>query len=301
MRLAARRPVGALVVLFCLVAPIPLVPVSARAQGLAVVDRPLSTDTAHVLDSGEAVVGAGAEHVRLPDHGRLTSAPVLTTRIGISGLGELSAAYRWLWRHDPRGPDANGTGDLFLFGKLRLLDGLDDAGRPSRVPALAVRLGVKLPNASATERLGTNNTDFSMLALLTQHVGRAELRLSGGLQILESPFDALAQTDAWTFGAALLLHVPGGFTPFVEYYTQIANAEHFDYTEGRAGVRWGRGRLGLDVSASVGFTGDRRLGYAGELSRDWGVAAGATWRFDLPGYGRTWGRQSGAAVPPEWR
>jgi hypothetical protein len=276
------RPLVALLII--------LAPGPAAAQGLAVVDRPLSTDTAHVPDSGRLHLGAGVEFVRLGGDESLTSAPVLTARLGVAGVGELSAAYRWLWRDDGRGPDANGTGDLFLFSKLRLLDGLDDDGRPTTWPAVAARIGVKLPNASADERLGTNNTDFSLLLLVTERAGPVELRLAAGLQILESPYEALTQNDARTGSAALLLHLPGGLAPFVEYYVQDVNVPAFDFAEARAGVRWGRRRTSLDLSASAGLSGGRPLGYAGELSRDWGVAAGVSWRFDLPGYGRSWGR-----------
>lgn len=285
--------------LFVLVASLLVVPAApAYAQSLAIVDRPLSTDTAGVVDSGHVVAGVGVEHVRLPGQETLTSAPVLSSRIGIAGTAEFSATYRWLWRESRDAQDANGTGDLYLFGKLRLLDGLDDDGRPSTWPETAVRVGVKLPNASARERLGTNNTDFSLLALVTPRSDAVEVRLSGGLLIIESPTDPLAQTDAWAYGAALLIDLPGGVTPFVEYYGQAANAPAFDFAEGRAGVRWTRGRLGLDLSGSMGFNGSRPLGATGELSRDWGVAAGATYRFTLPGFGRTWGRASGARMRP---
>ncbi|HEX7127171.1 MAG TPA: hypothetical protein VF406_15535, partial [Thermodesulfobacteriota bacterium] len=280
------RPLALLVLLLsCLVHAAP-----AYTQNLAVVDRPLATDTANVVDSGQVLAGVGAEYVRLPGQEALTSAPVLSSRVGIAGIAEFSATYRWLWRQSRDLPDTTGTGDLYLFGKLRLLDGLDDDGRPSVLPPTAIRLGVKLPNASARERLGTNNTDFSLLGLVTPRAGPVEVRLSGGLLIIESPTDPLAQTDAWAYSAALLVDLPGGVTPFVEYYGQTTNAPAFDFGEGRVGLRWARGRLGLDLSASMGFNGSRPLGATGELSRDWGVALGATYRFDLPGFGRTWGR-----------
>lgn len=276
-------------VLCLLVAAVPV-----RAQNLAVVDRPLVTDTAQVLDSGQVLAGAGVEYVRLPEPGDayLASAPVLGMRVGIADLAEFSATYRWVWRESTR-RSANGTGDLFLFGKLRLLDGLRDDGTPSAVPATAVRLGVKLPNASARDGLGTNNTDFFMSLLVTPRHGPIELRLSGGLLILESPVDPLAQNDAWAYGAALLVHLPGGATPFVEYYGQNTNVRPFDLAEARAGVRWVRGDFGVDLSGSVGLTGSGGRGYSGELSRDWGLAAGASYRFVLPGFGRTWGRPNG--------
>lgn len=275
---------GPVVLVVAVVAPPP-----AAAQNVQV-DRPFVTDTAQVLPSSMAQLGLGAEFVRLPARESLTSAPVLSLRVGLATIAELSANYRWLWRRDPDGPDSSGTGDLFLFTKIRLLDGRTGDGRRGVWPAAAIRLGVKLPNASARDRLGTNNTDFSMLGLLTERLGPVELRLSGGLQILESPFDPLAQTDAATLSAALLLHAPGGVVPFVEYYRQWANKRAFDFAEGRAGLRWNRGRLALDLFASAGFSGDRSLGFAGELSRDWGVGAGASWRFDIPGFGRVWGR-----------
>ncbi len=287
-----RRPPGAAAVVSLLVLlglSAAVAPPPAAAQNVSV-DRPFVADTAQVLPSSIARIGLGAEFVRLPRHESLVSAPVASLRVGLASIAELSASYRWLWRRDPDGPDGSGTGDLFLFTKIRLLDGLDHDGRPNGWPALAIRLGVKLPNASARERLGTNNTDFSMLGLLTQGLGPAELRLSGGLQILESPFDALAQTDAATLAAALLIHAPGGVVPFVEYYRQWANRSEFDFDEGRAGIRWNRGRLSLDLAVSLGFAGERSLGFAGELSRDWGVTTGASWRFTIPGFGRVWGR-----------
>src|SRR5690606_16674188 len=136
------RPLGLLVLLLsCLAYAAP-----AYAQNLAVVDRPLATDTANVVDSGEVLAGVGVEHVRLPGQETLTSAPVLSSRLGIAGIAEFSATYRWLWRESRDMRDTNGTGDLYLFGKLRLLDGLDDDGSPSVLPPTAIRLGVKLPN-----------------------------------------------------------------------------------------------------------------------------------------------------------
>jgi hypothetical protein len=282
----ALRTVSALTRVAVLALVATTAPSPAAAQSLAAVDRPLVTDTARVFPPRLGQIGVGAEFVRLPRDETLTSAPVVSLRLGLAEFAELSAAYRYLFRHAPERPDTAGTGDLFLFTKVRLLSDLADDGRPASWPAAAVRLGVKLPDASDEKRLGTNGADFSMLGLLTQRVGPVELRLSGGLQILDSPFEPRKQIDSPTFAAALLVHAPGGFVPFVEYYRQAANRAAFAFSEGRAGLRWGRGRFGFDLSASVGFDGNRPRGFAGELSRDWGVAAGVSWRFGLRGFGQ---------------
>jgi hypothetical protein len=264
-------------------------PQPGLGQNVAV-DRPLVTDTARVAPAGSGLLGLGAEVVRLPGDDWLTSAPVLSGRFGLAPVVELSATYRWLWRDGGGQGFETGTGDLFLFTKIQLLDGRGTDGTESAWPPAALRLGVKLPNASARDRLGTNNTDFSMLGLVTPTFGPLELRLAGGLQILESPFDPLAQHDATTLAAAALLPVGHGLTPFVEYYGQWLNRDEFELEEARAGLRWERRRLRLDLAGSVGLSGASPRGFAGELSREWGVTAGATLRVGLPGYRRFWGR-----------
>lgn len=164
----------------------------AGAQSL----RPLETETATVLPSGATQIILGTSYfndqrwpaftpkgfLRSQD---LLTAPELEVRVGAGDWVEIQLRYELLYvderRADGGESDEFGGGDAEFFTKLRFLreDGW--------IPALGARLGVKLPNASREDRLGTDETDFEIAVLGSKMLGPVTVHLNAGLRILGNP------------------------------------------------------------------------------------------------------------------
>lgn len=298
---------AAIAIGFCVLA----LPVCAAGAGIPL---PLQTESATTLPagSGEAVLGFSWERDgRFPPFTRegslrrqdLWSAPRLQLRIAAGRRVDIDASFQLLALEERRREgdhhSAFGAGDARLFTRVRLL------GQRETRPALGLRFGVKLPNADAGDRLGTDETDFEAAALISRDVGSFSLHANLGLALLGNPGPTLGapeaegsgQDDLFTWGLALVTRsvtpdVPAGWRAAVgvEMTGQAGSRFDNDRVELRGGIRLRRAGWGIYLGAAAGLAG---------AAPDVGVLGGLTYRFELA---RMFARRpvaarSGASVP----
>lgn len=235
----------------------------------AAADWPYLTEESSLVGEGRYRLSAGISETRqesrhLPGgEGTLWTFPEVEGTLGVGPHAEVSFQYELLW-FDPEGgkTGAYDTGDLRLWTKLGLF--------PDVLRGLALRFGVKLPNASADQGLGTNETDVFLAALYGRRLGELRFDVNAGLAILGDPHRSQTQDDLVTWGVALRGPVWGRLG---------AGAE----ASGRSGpFGVDRRRDFATVAAVVGWHGTRwRLDAAGRRGfRDaegWGWVAGVTY------------------------
>lgn len=255
---------------------------SARAEWLA----PLAAETAETLPPATAQVGIGFAYdndgrypgFTPPDEIKwqsLTTAPSLGFRIAPSEWVEIQLSYEFLDNHQRTvsgGTQSNyGGGDARLFTKVWAVR------ERTWIPAMGVRFGTKLPNADATDRLGTDETDFFIQLLGSKRFGDWATHLNLGISLLGNPgfygADSSGQDDLFTYDVAAT-------TP---------------YLGARAPDRWGlRGLLELAGATGSRFDNDYNLVRAGpQLTYGgWTMFLGVTGGID--GAAPTYGFSGGA-------
>lgn len=230
---------------------------------------PYLTEEASTLGEGRYSLSAGASqtfqesaHLR-GGKGTLWTFPEVEGTLGVGPQAEVSFQYELLWFDpDDERTGRYDSGDLRLWTKLALF--------PGAVSGLALRFGVKLPNASEHRGLGTDETDVFLAALYGHSLGPVRFDLNAGLAILGDPNKSQSQDDLFTWGAALRAPVWGRLRAGAEAVGQL----------GPFGV--GRRRDFLTVAAVVGWQGVRwRFDVAGrrglEDAESWGWVAGVTY------------------------
>lgn len=230
---------------------------------------PYLTEESSTVGEGRYSLSAGISETyqrskHLPGgEGKLWTFPELEGTLGVGPYAEVSFQYELLW-FDPGEGDSGAydTGDLRLWTKLALL--------PGSVRGLALRIGVKLPNASADRGLGTNETDFFLAALYGRRLGELRFDVNAGLAILGDPHRSQTQDDLVTWGVALRGPVWG----------RLRAGAEASCRSGPFGV--GRRRDFATVAAVVGWHGTRwRLDAAGRRgfqdAESWGWVAGVTY------------------------
>jgi len=143
---------------------------------------------------------------------------------------------------------------------------------------VALQFGVKLPNAPDDNRLGTDESDISMLGSVGMARSRWGWAAHAGFGILGNPTEAAVQDDVLLFGAAAWAG-GGGAVPatwFVEAGGTAASRFSNDVRTARAGVLLLR-RARVHVAVRRGLT---------SVSEDWGFEAGVTF-LRGPGGGTT--------------
>jgi hypothetical protein len=187
---------------------------TARAQ-----QRPLRTDDAEILNTGQVRVGFGVEFFQAQRYslsglrGDLTRLGVSSIQIGVGEYAEfqisgvvqdfLSVSSRAEPVISPTfsGNSTNDFGDLMLGTKLKFAD------EKGRRPAVAFKFAVELPNAKHDSGLGTDQTEFYSSLLFKKHVGRSQILADVGFAILGSPVLQGRQTDPLTYGVAAIVPV----------------------------------------------------------------------------------------------
>jgi len=195
-----------------------LLSVFAGAPVQAATLLPLETQEARALPHGyaEAVLGMSYfKDTRFPaftpkgaiSHQDLFSLPGIAVHLGLGDWVEIQASFEMLYIDEKlSGGDSDShysNGDARLFTKLYLLEERD------WIPDAGIRFGVKLPNASVDDRLGTDETDFHIDALVSKDLaGLVSAHVNLGLAILgnpgptaptTSPFDSDGQDDLFTW------------------------------------------------------------------------------------------------------
>lgn len=255
---------------------------------------PLATEEAQTLPSNviEATLGMNYfRNLRYPaftppsviSSETLMSLPVVVFRVGVGGWAEFQASYEMLYLNETAVNDATnkqyGGGDARIFTKLWFMRERD------LWPALGMRLGAKLPNATRPSGLGTDDMDFAAAGLasktlgpVTVHVNLGILLLGNSGPIFGNSFGAGGQDDLVTYSIGVASKPLGatveGTTTFRllgELNGQTASRFDNDLSDIRVGLQMQRGRGTLYVGVSTGLVSG---------SEEIGANAGFTYAFD---------------------
>lgn len=268
-------------------------PVAALSQDTSL--RPLSAYDAAILPDGRGEVAVGvtyAHNERFPFFtapGALQSqqrwhVPQLGFRAGAADWVEIEAEYEAIYLDETtaRG-ESNwqyGSGDARLHTKVRV------RGERNRWPAIAVRFGTKLPNANKDDRLGTDETDFDILGLVSKDVGPLRFHTNLGILLLGNPGQMLgrrfgpggqddlfvyavaAEGPAWgsALAGATQLRLLGEFSGLAG--SRFDN----DRTRATAGIRLVHGPAAFFLGTTIGFDA---------ASENFGLRFGMTYGWDL--------------------
>lgn len=269
-----------------------LMPLAAPAATLL----PLQTEEALTLPSAHVQFILSADYTRnqrFPyftpkgaiDDQDLVHAPQIAVRAGLGEWAEVQASYELLYNdeHLDNGEHNQhfGSGDARLFTKLYLMR------QREWLPALGLDFGAKLPDANFDDRLGTDETDFQILALASRDFGIVSAHTNLGIALLGNPGPAIQNDNSWEAGGQDDLFVwslaavskplalpTEGLT--VRVLAELAGnaGSRFDNDRGvfRGGAQLGMGDWCLFAGMSAGFAGG---------SEDVGASAGVMYTADL--------------------
>jgi hypothetical protein len=254
----------------------------ARAEWLA----PLTVETAETLPSGQIDLALGASYfhnLRFPPFTPpgfilwqdLTAVPELALRAAVGSRVEIQASYEFLDlnEHTTAGLHSTyGGGDARLFTKIYAVR------EGTWIPGLGVRFGTKLPNASSTDRLGTNATDFFIQWLASKHIGDFSVHCNLGIALLDEP-TGNGQDDLFTYAIGAVsptlgAHAPGEWG--VRFLADVAGTTgsrfNNDGTEIRGGLQVVYDGLTLYAGVGGGLSG---------AAEDYGFMGGVIYAFDV--------------------
>lgn len=261
---------------------------SAHAEWLA----PLATETAETIPAASAQIGIGFAY---DNDGRypgftppseikwqsLTTAPALGFRIAPSEWVEIQLSYEFLNNDQSTvslGKQSNyGGGDARLFTKVWAVR------ERTWVPAIGVRFGAKLPNASAADRLGTDETDFFIQMLGSKRFGDWATHVNLGIALLGNPgfysADSSGQDDLFTYDLAVTSPYLGahaaerwGLRGLLEFSGSTGSRFDNDFNLVRGGPQITYGNLTLFLGATGGIDG---------AAPTYGFSGGAFYSFEL--------------------
>ncbi len=260
-----------------------LMAAQAEGQPLRSSMAPLDTERAETLPSGITEVSFGityAKDERTPfftvpgalRSQRLIHAPQLGFRIGAGDWAEIQASYELLYLDETTAWGQTnrqfGSGDARLHTKVRLR-------RENRWPGIALRFGAKLPNANREARLGTDDTDFDLMAVLSKDMGPLSMHANLGILLMgnSGPFlgnhsHAGGQDDLFSYSFGFESAPMGGGNPDEFRLRLMAEVSgyagsHYDNNRnhGILGIRLEKGPGALYIAGSTGFmSGNENLG-----------------------------------------
>lgn len=216
----------------------------------------------------------------------LVAAPQFVFRIGAGGWAEIQASYETLYLNERwstgRTNRQFNSGDLRLFTKVRVMREGD------RFPGLAVRFGVKLPNANRSLRLGTDDTDFGADVVASKNFGVVTAHINVGILLLGNSGSSMPTQPNW--------YKPGGQDDTIHYDVGFVSAplgkvdaggvtlrllgefaglgsSHYnnDQSALRLGLQVQRGPVTVYLGASVGLV---------TASEDVGASLGVIYTFE---------------------
>ncbi|MEZ4484627.1 MAG: transporter [Syntrophotaleaceae bacterium] len=200
---------------------------------------------------------------------RVAELPSLSVNLGLGERVEAQLQYSYLYLRE-EGQSSNwGSGDLTIGLKVRLWQ------ESLRIPALALRLAAKLPNADDEDDFGTDEADIFIDLLATRNFPLFSTYANLGLAILGDPRPhSKGQDDAVRYALGIR-------APLVD--SQLAGLLSIEGMEGddslnsrcavRGGLQWQLGAWLWDLGGSVGLT---------SKSENWSLRSGLTIPFDLP-------------------
>ena len=201
----------------------------------------------------------------------LVEMPSVRVNLGLGERAELQLHLNYLYANHDEMNGKQGIGDLTMGAKIRLLK------RHAPYPPLSMVFATKLPNADDSRDLGTDQTDFFVMAVSSYTCEDFTFYLNLGLDILADPvYNHSGQDDLFRYGL-------GVRTPITPGLDALASIEGLN---GEAVNKRGVIRLGLQYSAAGPWTW--HLGYSSgyrDLSEDWSIRAGFVRHFSIP---ETW-------------
>ncbi len=209
---------------------------SLACSALAGSVLPMTTESAEASRKGDLTLESYLDaeqtpHVRYHSpEGMLITGPVIGLRYGLAETVEfkLSGPVQ-VWAYPDTGGDRSEIGDFTVWTKWAA------AKEREKRPAMGLRWGVKLPNASDQSDLGTDEVDFHFQGLGTKKLGRWRLDGNMGLGILGDPTQYSLQNDVLTFGFAATLRL----SPDWSAMNELQGATGKGYLPGYTMMRWG--------------------------------------------------------------
>lgn len=200
---------------------------------------------------------------------RVMEAPSLTLNLGLAERVEAQIQYSYLHLREDGQGSKWGSGDVTLGLKVRLWK------ESLRLPAIALRLATKLPNADDEDDFGTDEADIFIEALFTRNYPLFSLYLNTGVAIMGDPRpNNDGQDDMFTYGIGVRIPV---IADSLDALLAVEGMEGDESVNSRGALRAGiqahMGRFIWDLGASVGYV---------NKSEDWGVRTGVTTNFELP-------------------
>ncbi|MCX8070829.1 MAG: hypothetical protein N3C12_00010 [Candidatus Binatia bacterium] len=258
---------------------------------------PLNAYDAAILPDGRAELTVSAAYARDERFPFFTApgalrrqdrwaVPQLGFRAGAADWVEIEAQYEaiYLDEQTTRGQTnwQYGSGDARLHTKVRV------RAEDATWPALAVRFGTKLPNANKDDRLGTDETDFDLLALVSKEAGPLRLHTNLGILLLGNPGELLGrrfgpggQDDLFVYALAVEGPLWGREQSGASQFQLLAELSGLagsrfgnDRTRAAAGMRVVHGPMAFFFGATAGLdTASENFGLRFGMSYSWDLGA----------------------------
>ena len=213
----------------------------------------------------------------------LMALPQLSLHIGVGGWAELQASYEMLYLDETAFNGA--TNHQYGGGDARIASKLWFARERTWLPAISIRFGGKLPNATRGSGLGTDDTDFAATALFSKTLGPLTTHLNMGISLLGNSgpifgtsFGAGGQDDLFTYSLGVASKPLGAIAEGAmtlkllgEIDGQTGSRFDNDFNNIRGGLRLQRGAGTLFVGVSAALSG---------IAAEIGASGGFTYTFD---------------------
>jgi outer membrane putative beta-barrel porin/alpha-amylase len=178
--------------------------------------RPLQTQDPGIIPPGNLSLEVGfdfLQNAKYPQsglQGDLTSLGVIGINVGLGEIVEFQiqgTAQNFLsisqMTAAPITPILNSSGTATQdFGDLMFSTKILMVPEGRRLPSVAFRPSVQLPNASSAKGLGLNSTQFYGTFIFGKHFGQLNTFANLGLGILSNPIEAGIQNDVLVYGLA---------------------------------------------------------------------------------------------------
>ncbi len=142
--------------------------------------RPFETEPAEIGEKKSIKIDFGVDYSHLGVKEDLLAVPWIGFNFSTGHLVELQAYYNFLFRFKEGENSVQGSGDLTLWTKVGFLS------EKSKLPALGLRFGVKLPDANDEKGLGSDETDFYASLLASKTMGKFDNHLNLGIDLAYS-------------------------------------------------------------------------------------------------------------------
>jgi hypothetical protein len=196
---------------------------------------------------------------------RLAELPSLTLTLGLGNRVEGQLDYSYLFLQEDGQGNKWGSGDLTLALKVRLWR------ESMHIPAIALRLSTKLPNADDKDDFGTDEADIFLDFLATRNFPDFSIYLNLGLAILGDPHNGQDDSVQYALGMRIPL-----LDETLDALFSLEGMEGGSSLNSRgafrAGIQLPVGRFMWDFGGSIGYV---------SKSEDWGLRTGLSFPFSL--------------------